>query len=70
MKDFIEVTQISEKTGDTARRLIPKKEIISIVEVDGITFILMNRDYKGRIKTWVGVLESFDFLCNMLNVLE
>ncbi len=66
VKDFILVNQISKKNKGIIPRLIAVKEIISISEIDGSTYIETERDHRGCVLVGIEVEENFHFLCNLL----
>lgn len=65
MNGFIECTQIG-KAGVEFRKLIPISEIISVTEIDGETFIQMERDRNGNIRVGVRVAESFEKIQSLI----
>ncbi len=65
MKGFIELTQVGVN-GDRYRKIIAKSEIISVTEIEDKVFVQMERDYKGRIRIGIQVVESYEKVLSLL----
>ncbi len=59
MSEFILVTQKSVKGGESVRRIINVKDIISVSEIGNEVTVEMERDKNGRIRVGVPIEESF-----------